>query len=118
LSGPGRSSSQPRQRDPADARDADRLSGRLGQIDDAAMGVRPAVVDAHHHGAARALVRHPNLGAEGQAAVRRRQGVGVEDLAACGSPALEARPIPGGRAALTMPLYLSVPLIVIRIELS
>ena len=46
------------------------------------------------------------------------QGVGVEDLAACGSPALEARPIPGGRAALTMPLYLSVPLIVIRIELS
>jgi hypothetical protein len=51
---------QARQRDPADAGYADGLGRGLGEVDDAAMGVRPAVVDAHYHRAARALIRHPD----------------------------------------------------------
>ena len=49
------------ERDLAHARQADGLSGRLRQVDDPAVSVRTPVVDAHHHRAARALVRnsHP-----------------------------------------------------------
>src|SRR5215217_2599843 len=58
------------ERDRPDAQDADRLCGRLGEVDHPAMRVGTPVVDAHHDRRARALVRDPELGAERQGLVR------------------------------------------------
>src|SRR5215211_6752124 len=82
------------------ARDADRLSGCLREVDHAPVGVRTPVVDAHHYRLARAFVLDPNLGAERQGFMGCRQSVGVERLAIRGALAVKARAVPGGRAGL------------------
>src|SRR3712207_6900708 len=76
-----------------DPRDADRLSRSLGEIDDAAVGVGTAVIDAHHDRAAGALIHDPDLRPERKGPVCRGQGIGVESLTARGAPSMEARPI-------------------------
>src|SRR5215204_6253019 len=82
------------------ARDADRLSGCLREVDHAPVGVRTPVVDAHHHRLARALVGDPHLAAERQGLVGCRQVVGVEPLAIGRLLAVKAGAVPGSRTAL------------------
>src|SRR3954465_14322812 len=65
-----------RERDLLGARDADRFGGCLREGDHAPVGIRAAVVDPHHDRLARALVRDPDLGTEGQGLVRGGQIVG------------------------------------------
>src|ERR1700733_8337578 len=74
----------------ADAGQTDAARRALRQIDVAGemaalLDERPAIVDAHHHGAA--LIGDAKERAERQGAVRRRHGVGIEPLAARGMTA-------------------------------
>ena len=55
---------------------------RLRQIDDAVLGERPAVVDAHHHLAAVLEIDHAQPGAERPGGMRRGQRAVVERFAA------------------------------------
>src|SRR5215207_5924007 len=64
------------------------------------MGIRPAVVNAHYHRLACALVLDADLSAERQGFMGCRQSVGVERLAIRGALAVKARAVPGGCAGL------------------
>jgi len=69
--------------------------GGLRQVGDTGADEGAAIVDSHHHAAAVAQVRHPDLGAERQARVRHGQVGKVEQLAARGRTVVEALAVPG-----------------------
>src|SRR3954454_13398357 len=92
--------SQPRPHHLADSRQADDQRRALRNVDDAPAAERSAVVDPHDHGAAGALVRDLEAGAEGHAAMGGPQRLAVEALAVRGAAAVMRRPVPGGLAAL------------------
>src|SRR5579883_3255037 len=81
---------------------AEQLRRLLGKVDDAARDIGTAIGDRHLDRAAILQIRHPRLGAERQAAMRGGEASLIEALAAGGEPAIEARPVPGGRADLAI----------------
>jgi hypothetical protein len=99
---PGQASVEPMQRHVSRARggQAERLGRALGEIDDAAMGERPAIVHTNDDRAPVLLVHDPKPRPERQGAMSRRHVQGVEPLPACRLPAVEAGPVPGGGPAL------------------
>src|SRR4029079_4050772 len=74
--------------------------GRAREVDDAALVVGEAVVDAHHHAASAGEQRDPHAGAEGEGRVGGGELVHVEALAGGRALALVLLPVPGGRARL------------------
>src|SRR6266436_4608433 len=82
----------------AGADEANGASSRPGNVEDAPLELREAVVDPNDHAPAGGKKRHSDPRAEGPFVVGRRQGVLVEDLAARGALAVVARPVPGGDA--------------------
>lgn len=77
---------------------ADRMGGRVTQIDQALRLMGTTVVDTHHHLLTGLHVAHTDLATERQRSVRSRQGVHVKALAAGGAPAMESFAIPGRTA--------------------
>ena len=73
---------------------------RVGEIDDAVVDERPAVVDAHHHRARVGQIGHPHARPMRQRLVRGGHRVLVVDLAARRRPAVKPRPVPRGDAGL------------------
>ncbi len=71
-----------------------------GKIDDAITGEGSAIVDAHIHSPVIRQVLDADACTEWQAAVRRRESAGIEDLAVGGGPALKPGPVPGGDTLL------------------
>lgn len=64
----------------AGAAHADREGGAAGEIEAAAAHERAAVIDAHHDAAAGAGIGHLQARAEGQAAMRGGEAIGIETL--------------------------------------
>src|SRR5215203_4850348 len=92
--------SEPRQNHLADPRQADDQRRGLRNVDDTSAAERSAVIDPHDDGAAGALVRDLEAGAERQAAMGCRQRLAVERLAVRRAAAVMSRPVPGGLSAL------------------
>src|SRR5215204_5937496 len=92
--------SEPRQNHLADPGQADDQRRALRNVDDTSAAERSAVVDPHDDGAAGALVRDLEAGAERQAAMGGRQRLAVKRLAVRRATAVMSRPVPGGLAAL------------------
>src|SRR5215204_408924 len=76
--------SEPRQNHLADSRQADDQRRALRNVDDTSAAERSAVVDPSDDGAAGALVRDLEAGAERQAAMGGRQRLAVKRLAVTG----------------------------------
>jgi hypothetical protein len=88
------------ERDLAHAREANGLSGGLREVDDPAVSVRTPVIDAHHHGAASALVCNPHPRAKRQGLMCRRERVVVELFAVGRAPSMKAGAVARSDAVL------------------
>ena len=77
---------------------AERGGGLVAEVDDAAVDVGAAVVEADHHRLAVAEIGDPHVGRERQRRMRAGNGVGGEDLAVGGAAAVEIGAVPGGDA--------------------
>ena len=92
---------QPNVRGPGGA-DAERVGSGLGQVDDAPLNVRAAIVHFDDDGSSRVEVGHFDLRPEGQGFVSGGQSGGVEGVAARGEVSLEAGPVPARAPGLVV----------------
>src|SRR5215213_6494423 len=88
------------ERDLAHARKANGLSSGLREVYDPAVSVRTPIIDAHHHGAARALVCNPHPRAKRQGLMCRRERVVVELFAVGRASSMKARAVARSDAVL------------------
>ncbi len=93
------------------------IGGGFRQIDDAALGVRPAIVDAHHQLTPVGQVGDTNIARDRQGRVRRGQAVGIELLAQRGGVAVGFFAIPGRQAGLREVLRIFYDAVSIAINL-
>src|SRR5947208_12230486 len=92
---------QPHERGPGTDH-LNRLGRGVGQVNDAALDERAAVVDAHLHTLAVRKVVHPHPDAEGKRAVRGGQVVHVVGLAARRRPPVKGMAVPGREALFAL----------------
>ncbi len=80
------------------------FGGALGQVDDAALGIRSTVIDAHDDGCAVLHVGDARIARQRHRRMRGRQMRHVVDLAVRREPAMEGVAVPGGPADLAVVL--------------